>query len=60
MVPFQTIPPSEPFGWKDFFDSLQDKIQFLFQKMNKKCEIRDMIPEKAGIFRCEAHRFMIK
>ncbi len=22
MVPFQTIPPSEPFGWKDFFDSL--------------------------------------
>ena len=21
MVPFQTIPPSEPFGWKDFFDS---------------------------------------
>ena len=23
MVPFQTIPPSEPFGWKDFFDSLK-------------------------------------
>ena len=23
MVPFQTIPPSEPFGWKDFFDSLR-------------------------------------
>ena len=22
MVPFQTIPPSESFGWKDFFDSL--------------------------------------
>ena len=22
MVPFPTIPPSEPFGWKDFFDSL--------------------------------------
>ena len=22
MVPFQTIPPSEPFGRKDFFDSL--------------------------------------
>ena len=22
MVPFQTIPPAESFGWKDFFDSL--------------------------------------
>ncbi len=22
MVPFPTIPPSESFGWKDFFDSL--------------------------------------
>ncbi len=26
MVPFQTIPPSEPFGWKDFFDSLKHFI----------------------------------
>ena len=23
MVPFPTIPPSESFGWKDFFDSLR-------------------------------------
>ena len=23
MVPFQTIPPSDSFGWKDFFDSLR-------------------------------------
>ena len=25
MVPFPTIPPSESFGWKDFFDSLSDR-----------------------------------
>ena len=30
MVPYQTIPPSEPFGWKDFFDSLK---HFNFVKM---------------------------
>ena len=23
MVPFPTIPPSESFGWKDFFDKLK-------------------------------------
>ena len=26
MVPFQTIPPSEPFGLKDFFDSLRSPL----------------------------------
>ena len=29
MVPFQTIPPSESFGWKDFFDSLIDNGKLL-------------------------------
>ena len=28
MVPFQTIPPSEPFGRKDFFDSLVNNLRF--------------------------------
>ncbi len=37
MVPFQTIPPSEPFGWKDFFDSLKNQSAVLDRQADFLC-----------------------
>ena len=34
MVPFQTIPPSESFGWKDFFDSLGNSMGCFYTGRN--------------------------
>ena len=39
MVPFQTIPPSEPFGRKDFFDSLEPFKISVFCPNSNFCKI---------------------